>query len=485
MKRNRAAQGDHDEDINGNKKVGGSGKKRMKAEDRDAIASLMRKAARSPSTEATTLYDKAGHLADSLDDEVGSRRAFLELGDAYSSLAESGMIKSKRLEFYKKSLTSLGKAVSSCWSLHPGPTARSVQGKVFRVITLVVEFVKTIECEKTRNICLEQAVRSMEICGKHWLELVCMAKGRLAQAEMLNDMAVVAISDKKFKQGIYLLSEMYRPLELTRESMEKLEKEGKMLVPVVKEMQADLAMIRAEYQTHTAMAKGLQALDIAEDMVEDALRGREEMSVELVWDALDMLKQAALVSGDVEVEANARGKMGLIYLNILKLEDIAKAYLSNAMDLVKTLTMENTVNLYSFSWYAEVAKAWNELQDEVIKREEDIWAKEKEPLLQDKEVKRSLKLIEAMEFDDVEESAKFLFEYFEPDHLKEKVTFEAFKKEASVKGFINDPKKMLMKLIIHWHPDKVSKETEENKKWFIICEEITKKLTAKYSLMKG
>merc|ERR1719470_441820 len=204
------------------------------------------------------------------------------------------MIKSKRLEFYKKSLTSLGKAVRSCWSLHPGPTARSVQGKVFRVITLVVEFVKTIECEKTRNICLE---------------LVCMAKGRLAQAEMLNDMAVVAISDKKFKQGIYLLSEMYRPLELTRESMEKLEKEGKMLVPVVKEMQADLAMIRAEYQTHTAMAKGLQALDIAEDMVEDALRGREEMSVELVWDALDMLKQAALVSGDVEVGANARGKM--------------------------------------------------------------------------------------------------------------------------------------------------------------------------------
>ena len=483
MKRNRASQG-NDEDINGNKKVSGSTNKRMKADDRDAIASLMRKAAKSSSIDATTFYEKAGNLANSLEDEVGTRRAFIELGDAYSSLAESGMIKTKRLEFYKKSLSSFGKAVSSCQNLHPGPTARSVQGSVFRVIAQVVEFVKTIECEKTRNICLEQAVRAMEMSGKHWLELVCMAKSRLAQAEMLNDMAVVAISDKKFKEGIYLLSEMYRPLELTRESMGKLENNGKMVVPVVKEMQADLAIIRTEYQTHTAMAQGLQALDIAEEMVEDALRGREEMSVDLVWDALDMLKQAALVSGDVEVEANARGKMGLIYLNILKLEDIAKAYLSNAMDLVKTLTMENMVNLYSFHWYAEVAQAWNELQDEVLKREEDIWAKEKEPLLQDKEVKRSLKLIEGMEINDVEESAEFLFEYFEPDHLKEKVTFEAFKKEATTKGFINDPKKMLMKLIVHWHPDKVNKETEENKKWYIICEEITKKLTAKYSLMK-
>ena len=54
----------------------------------------------------------------------------------------------------------------------------------------------------------------------------------------------------------------------------------------------------------------------------------------------------------------------------------------------------------------------------------------------------------------VEKTAEFLFDFFEPDHLKEKVTFEIFKKEATTKGFINDPKKMLMKLIIHWHPDK-------------------------------
>ena len=44
--------------------------------------------------------------------------------------------------------------------------------------------------------------------------------------------------------------------------------------------------------------------------------------------------------------------------------------------------------------------------------------------------------------------------------------------------------KLLQKLITHWHPDKVSKESQEDKKWYIVCEEITKKLTAKYEQFK-
>ena len=78
-------------------------------------------------------------------------------------------------------------------------------------------------------------------------------------------------------------------------------------------------------------------------------------------------------------------------------------------------------------------------------------------------------------------AVEFLFDYFEPEHLKRKVTYEEFKSEAQSKGFFDSSKKLLQKLIIHWHPDKVSKESEEDKKWYIVCEEITKKLTAKYS----
>ena len=36
----------------------------------------------------------------------------------------------------------------------------------------------------------------------------------------------------------------------------------------------------------------------------------------------------------------------------------------------------------------------------------------------------------------------------------------------------------------NYDPDKVSKDSEEDKKWYIVCEEITKKLTAKYEQFK-
>lgn len=476
MKRSRSSQ-----DVNGNKAGDASSPKKVKTEIRDDISSLMRKATHLPNSKAAVSYERAGNLAEGLSEVVFARNTFLELSDAFTVLAWKETMKNTKLDYYKKALASSGKAVSRCRSLVPGPTARKVQSSVFKLIEEVGDFVKTIECGKTRNICLEQAIRAMEMVGEHWLELVCLAKARLSQAEMLNDASVVAISDKMFKEGIYLLSKMYRPMELTSEFIVKLGKENGD-VAVVKEIEADLVIIRTEYRTHTAMVQALQALSSAGELVEDALGGREEMSVDLVWQALDMLKQAALISGDVEVEANARGKMGLIYLNILKMEDIAKTYIADAMNLTKAMSMENAVNLYTFSWYAEVANAWKVLQDKVVRREEDLWAKEKEPLLQDKVVKRSLKLLESTDIDDVQEFAEFLFDFFEPEHLKDKVTFEVFKKEAEAKGFFDNKKKMLLKLITHWHPDKVGKDSEEDKKWFIVCEEITKKLTAEYSL---
>ena len=75
MKRSRYSQ--ENEDVNGNKKARGSAPKKMKEE---SIASLMRLAAQSSSNEAGALYEQAGNLAESLEDQVGARRAFLELG---------------------------------------------------------------------------------------------------------------------------------------------------------------------------------------------------------------------------------------------------------------------------------------------------------------------------------------------------------------------------------------------------------------------
>jgi len=461
----------------GDSSLPASKKSKLKV-DKDSIETLMRDAGRAESRGAATLlYEKVGKIAESLKEAAITRKTFLDIGHKFAIFAGMEALNNPKLECFKKAMTYCGKAVERCHNLLPGPTARSVQASVIDMFDQVVGFVQSLVDGKQRNICLEQIIRALGLSGDHWLEQVILAKARIVQAELLNDAAAVAIADKKFKDGIYLLSEMYRPMELASMFTAKISKEGHDKVAVVRQIDSDIAVIRIDYRTHMAMAHALQSLFLAGEMIDNAVLDSEEMSVDLVWGALDLLKQAAITSGDVEVEANARGKMGLVYFKILKMEDIAKTYIRESMDLTKTMSC----NLYTFYWYAEVAKVWQELQEEVVRREEDLWAKEREPLLQDKEVKRSLKLLETKSTDDIKEFAEFLFDYFEPEHLKRKVTYEEFKSEAQSKGFFDSSKKLLQKLIIHWHPDKVSKESEEDKKWYIVCEEITKKLTAKYS----
>jgi len=464
----------------GDSSLPASKKSKLKV-DKESIETLMRDAGRAESRGAATLlYEKVGKIAESLKEAAYARKIFLDIGLKFAILALKEVMNNPKLDCFKKSMINCGKAVQRCHNLLPGPTARVVQTSVFDLLDQAVSFVQSFDDGKQRNICLEQIIRALGLSGDHWLELVILAKARIIQAELLNDAAAVAIADKKFKDGIYLLSEMYRPMELASEFTAKIITEGHDKVAVVRQIVSDIADIRIDYRTHMAMAHALQSLFMAGEMINDAILNSEEMSVDFVWGALDLLKQAAITSGDVEVEANARGKMGLVYFKILKMEDIAKTYIRESMDLTKTMSS----NLYTFSWYAEVAKVWQELQEEVVRREEDLWAKEREPLLQDKEVKRSLKLLETKRIDDIKEYAEFLFDYFEPEHLKRKVTYEEFKTEAESKGLFDSSKKLLQKLITHWHPDKVSKDSEEDKKWYIVCEEITKKLTAKYTEFK-
>jgi len=468
------------EEVNNNRgddSLPASKKSKLKA-DKESIETLMRDAGRAESRGAASLlYEKVGKIAESLEDAVIASKTFLDIGLKFAILAGKEAMNNPKLEYFKKAMTNCGKAVQRCHNLLPGPTARVVQASVFNVFDQAVGFVQSLDDGKLRNTCLEQIIRALGLSGEHWLEQVILKKARIVQGEMLNDAAAVAIADKKFKDGIYLLSEMYNPMVLASEFTAKISKEGHDKMAVVRQIDSDIAVIREDYRIHMAMAHALKSIFEAGETIDNAVLDSEEMSVDLVWEALDLLKQAAMTSGDVEVEANARGKMGLVYFKILKMKDIAKTYIKESMDLTKTMAC----NPYTFSWYAEVAKVWQELQEEVVRREEDLWTKEREPLLHDKEVKRSLKLLETKSIDDIKEFAEFLFDYFEPEHLKRKITYEEFKSEAQSKGFFDSSSKLLQKLIIHWHPDKVSKESEEDKKWYIVCEEITKKLTAKYS----
>ena len=145
------------------------------------------------------------------------------------------------------------------------------------------------------------------------------------------------------------------------------------------------------------------------------------------------------------------------------------------MDTAKVMRLERGINLYNFSWYSEVADGFNQLQNESVRREDEEWTKERTPLLEDAYVKLALKSLEDHRDDSDEELSKFLMEFLPPKHRED---YDSLKKSLE-KGFTENRKKMLQKMVTIWHPDKVKKE--EDKKHYIICEEITKLLTFRYN----
>ena len=58
--------------------------------------------------------------------------------------------------------------------------------------------------------------------------------------------------------------------------------------------------------------------------------------------------------------------------------------------------------------------------------------------------------------------------------------------ETQVSDYLNptEVKKLYLKAVIHYHPDKVSEE-EHGKKWKVLTEEITKILLRTYECYKG
>jgi len=404
-----------------------------------------------------------------------------------------------------------------------------------------------IEDDVKNKVC-EGFVKGFNDWSQDWVELSIMAEVRVKQAEMLNNLAVVNISDKIFKAGLCAIAEAWRPLELAKKYVKRLTfvsnsapitteiqilgkrlsskslkgvsdaiKEAlimkdevkeveklKMIVEEVEELKKDFSLkdlhdelkrlehileagdnisedlqeIWKECTTHKAVGEGLQMASQGEEMFRVAVAGDETLKMEMVWDAMDMFKQAIILSAgeEIELEAMAKGKIGIIYLKVLDNKPQARDYLTEAMDTAKVMMLQRNINMYDLSWYAEVAEGYKRLQGEKVRREDEEWMKERSPLLEDPHVKIALKSLEDHSDDLDEEFAKFLFDFLPPKHRGD---CESLKKSLET-GFVENRKKMLQKMVTFWHPDRVRKE--DDKKHYIICEEVTKRLTNRYNL---
>ena len=177
---------------------------------------------------------------------------------------------------------------------------------------------------------------------------------------------------------------------------------------------------------------------------------------------------------DIELEAICYGYLGILVYKGDNQKQKGKTFCARAVQLGLSLMPKNVTNT---RWY----KTANEIY-RIEKRLEEI-KEQNEAYAFKEEIKNKYKDV----FYDLEEHYPSKGKY-ESDFVKyvlEKYPYEGYVKISNVKEeYLNNQKKMLKVLMVKYAPDKYAKGTEEEKKKYVIVEEICKELTRMYNEKK-
>ncbi|CAG0898982.1 unnamed protein product, partial [Cyprideis torosa] len=190
---------------------------------------------------------------------------------------------------------------------------------------------------------------------------------------------------------------------------------------------------------------------VAEDMKREALFESEEINMLMVWPTVDKYREALLFSDGVclEKEARIHGHLGRFYDDVLK--DIYRAKDHYRQSIFLAQTLKPATIYMQAEWYKHCTKRMQNFQDQAWIRDEEMWQKEREPILKelrsvvDKLMKKS-KTMKAEEF----------VAYLHKEHPPKK------KQEVKNKTI----KEVLRAALLEYHPDKQKKDLKEDKKWF-------------------
>jgi hypothetical protein len=212
----------------------------------------------------------------------------------------------------------------------------------------------------------------------------------------------------------------------------------------------------------------------------EAIEEDESIDMEKIYDSLDIyrvgLAKIVIDKIDVELEAIFLSKLGYIFYKINRRNEKAKEYLNNAVNLGLSLYPRN-ISLER--WYIKASTTLEEIIKTLQKDEDETIRKSKQKYLD--EIKDDLiKLDDELEKvkKDNNNLADFL-KYVIKKHSPIKNKFE-LDVDEEIKN--TNPRKILLKIIKFYHPDKNGLEEMKDK---IIIEEISKRLNDIYSIFKG
>ncbi|XP_072173669.1 uncharacterized protein [Diadema setosum] len=229
----------------------------------------------------------------------------------------------------------------------------------------------------------------------------------------------------------------------------------------------EITVLREDVYLHTCLAESNQARAAGEALLKKELEEQEELNTDMVWIVVDFFKEAITLcrDKDLEQEAIALSRLGRVYGKVLKLSVRGKDNYKKAIELALSMTPRN---FQEADWYKESTAFVEEYQNRLNKEEHEN--KEKRSALDEmKDDVSELKDLNSTS--GTEEFVEELYKRWPP-----KAPGAKFNKNLS-------KKKLLIKAISHYHPDKVSKEIH-GKKWYFFSAEITKILNERYTREK-
>lgn len=276
-----------------------------------------------------------------------------------------------------------------------------------------------------------------------------------------------------YKSCLSRMRDCYRPVE-----------EVKRLAHITGEELSDLLSeaqsLEQDVFYHTCSASSMQARLQGDHLLTMALEDEEELDMTLVFEVIDWYKQAVVFAREIEIEqeAIAESRLGVVYDKVLKLTNRAKDYFNHTLQLAESMKPRIFT---SVDWYKVCITTLQRYQEEVRQRDEEEKLKVRSKFLE--ELKEELADIKKNNT-----SAIALIKHVYSNHPPKSTSWEKpsdddMAKWDSLERGTKEYKKVLIKALAVFHPDKVD-DKEHGMKWKVLSEEITKMITHYYENTK-
>lgn len=223
-------------------------------------------------------------------------------------------------------------------------------------------------------------------------------------------------------------------------------------------------------------SKALMYIKQGMDLFNAAVYLNEDLKMDQIFDAIDKYREALLQTGcfqegkvDIELEAICYSKLGYIFYHIFKNSVKSEILVKQSVDLGLSM---HPKNVGIEEWYKSSVAILKEIRNKREKEEREKKDEVREKYM--KELSEDLdKINNIWKEKSVEQFMKYILTNYPP---QENLNFNVDEQKEKT-----NTKKVILKVITFYHPDKFSNEDMKKK---ILMEEITKLLTTKYEYFK-